>query len=171
MTGLGLSAGPVSLILAEDEALRQELARALASRRHQTHACKGVRKALQTLVRSGADLLVVQWPGSDGDARRFCQQAAQAGAGEPRVVLAVVYPPDPAAMRAALDSGASDVIAWPADAGSLDLRLRTMEARLAEARGAMRAAEALRASEERLDATAAGAAVGLWDWDLVAVSL
>ena len=171
MTGLVPSPGPVSLILADDAALREGLSRALEDRRHQAHICKGARRALQAVARTGAELIVVQWPGRDGDARRFCQQAAKLGDGAPRVVLAVVHPPDPNACVAAIECGAHDVISWPADPPHLEARLRIIEARIAELRSARRAAEAARTSEERLGAAAAGAASGLWDWDLAAASL
>ena len=171
MAGLGPPAGPVALILADDQALGRELSKALADRSHEPRPCTSVRKALQALARSHAALLVVQWPGRDGIAARLCQQVAASADGGPRLVLAVVYPPDPAAAVAALDGGASDVIAWPADALLLQSRLRVLERRIEELREAGRAAAELRESQDRLSATAAGAADGLWDWDLATNSL
>ena len=171
MAGLGPSAGPVTLILADDRSLGRDLAKALADRRHEPRSCTSIRKALQTIARSQAAILVVQWPGRDGTAVQLLQQLAQSADGSPRLVLAVVYPPDPAGTLAALDGGASDVIVWPADARLLQARLRVLETRLEELLAGGRAAKSLRESQDRLNATAIGAVDGLWDWDVTGNSL
>jgi diguanylate cyclase (GGDEF)-like protein len=135
------STATVSLLLAEDEALRRALAEALAERGHITHSCATLRQALQVSAGVNAELVVVQWPGADGSGERWCREVPPPADGEDRLVLAVVHPADPAATAAALDCGAGDVLLWPADARVLQSRLRVLENRIRETRRTRAAVE------------------------------
>jgi diguanylate cyclase (GGDEF)-like protein len=144
MTDQGSSIGPASLILATDEAMRRELARALADRRFSVHSCTSFREAARELAGDAVDLVVVQWPGRGGGGRRLCRETVRGRNGSgPRLVLAVMHQPAAGTADAAIADGADDVLGWPSSGETLGTRLQVLRARLDERRAWQREAELL----------------------------
>jgi diguanylate cyclase (GGDEF)-like protein/PAS domain S-box-containing protein len=166
--GIATTTGPNSLIFAEDEAIRQIFADALNARNHKVQICASSRKALRVLSGSRVDLLIIQWPALSGVGTEVCRHVGAAGTGRSPLILAVVDPADSNQAAEAIAAGAHDVATWPAARHLLDARLRIMETRLQAHSEAEQAESSRRAAEDRFSLTAAGAADGLWNWDLAA---
>ena len=81
------------------------------------------RRALKALARSPVDLVIVQWPGRGNWAAAFCRQVVDGRRPGTSFIVAIVSPPDPEALRPAIDVGASDVILWPVDRRLLHARI------------------------------------------------
>ena len=140
------------IVLAEDEELSRELAVAFSRSGRPAMRFPSLDLALQAATGAASAVIALPWPGRGGSGARAIARLAQRGPGGRRLVLAVVQPTDAEGAAAALDAGAGDVLAWPAERWEVQARLRVLEGRLRESAQASRSGEERTADEVTHDA-------------------
>ncbi|QXC62481.1 response regulator transcription factor [Aquihabitans sp. G128] len=110
------------LLVEDDEAIAQPLARALGRDGHEVHAARTGEAALERFARGGVDLVVldVGLPGIDGV--EVCRRVRQADAGVPIVMLTARAEELDAVLG--LDAGADDYVTKPFRLAELLARVR-----------------------------------------------